>query len=148
MAKQSKFYDLFNLDVPEVERVKNRNMLLNSLSLCFGEAIKELCEKSGLVKKDIPDKVYLSVEMLRKWRKDTDNILNPELESVVKFCYGLYLPPEICEYLWYCLGRVYRKNDIEQAYKEVSQYYHLETLEETNEILKSFKLKIWQDKNY
>ncbi|WP_141920892.1 MULTISPECIES: hypothetical protein [Lactococcus] len=148
MAKQSKFYDLFNLDVPEVERVKNRNMLLNSLSLCFGEAIKELCEKSGLLKKDIPDRVYLSVEMLRKWRKDTGNILNAELESVVKFCYGLYLPPEICEHLWYCLGHVYRKNDFEQSYKEVSQYYYLETLEEINEILKSFKLKTWQDKNY
>lgn len=143
---KSKFYDWFNLDLSEIERIKNRNRLLSALPQNFGQTIQFLCEESGLDEEIIADLAFLSDRMIRKWKADENNTLQPKLENIVKFCHGLFLPGEVCEFIWLTLGHIYRNNEMEQSYKEISTYYHLD-LKEINSVLRDYGLKTWQERN-
>lgn len=139
------YYQNFNSKVPETVRTKNVNTLICSLPLHLSEALTILCENSGLTLEEIAYQVNINDRTLRNWRKDSKNVRTPPLDMLVKFCYGLYLPPEICEYLWRCAGRVYRQNDYEQNYKKISEYYYLHDIETINIILKDYGLKQWTE---
>jgi len=144
VIQNSIYYEQFKLGLDETLISKNTFYLLNSLSASFAHSVKYLNEHSGLSYEKIAEKCDISDKQIKAWEKDFSNKIQVKPINILRFCIALYLPPEICDFLFELKGTKLPRNEEGFIYNTIKNRYYSASIFEINDILESAHLKIWE----
>lgn len=129
------------------QRAENIIRLKKQLSFDFSDTVTILIIGSGLTLEELSENSRLSVKTLSRWKNNWRNDTKIKYPSLVQFCVGLNLPPEISELLFKIAGLEYSNTVSDLIYRRIRDKYYHSDIETINQILESEHLPLWEEKS-
>lgn len=139
-AVKSHYFSLFSNE-DKFKVIEEAKKLIDTLSLLndFPLIIKKLESDSELNSQQIYKLTRLSDAALNKWKEIPD--MDIKAKSILKFCIGLNLPSNICDFLMDIKGANFRKDE-RDILNLIKTECYLEDLEIVKERLLNYGIKI------
>lgn len=127
-------------NIKQVELIKERTQEIYNLSQqlpnSFSGAVAYLIEYSELTIETISERSLLSEKTIQRMKSDYQNY-DPSLETIVQFCIGLKLPPELSALLFERSSKRLTNNQKHLTYQFLLNSCYISSLFDCNEILEA-----------